>query len=380
MTYFGINPERVIPGVMWVHVLLFVPFIAGLVMLKRSRGRSYDLFDDAPHWMRWVVGIFFAYAAINFVSFFVLSEGGARPRIDAGRYVLSLHGDLIRELSEDEFHLYGAYVVRVFSGHWMLLASFALLMMTSAKRASDDLRERQTPAIEARRHRLPSPWAAHFGEGRSSGEDCDQEAVEIEWLPEGKTPELESRGLRPGKTQTQAVARGGSRRNLPAEPASSKTGYLGLGLFTLCVVLILTRHPGLNVLALGILVVFAVLSIRRRRGFPQESFESMTGCFAVFPSFFVAGLMGKTIAELTYVLVIVGLSEALGGSVEVLIAEDRPAQLSNGDPLRGRYWGAASVFILFPTVVVGLLGLTHLAEYVGRYLEIGRKRKALRTP
>ena len=62
---------------------------------------------------------FFAYALINFALFFFLSKGGV-PDVRDGKYVLHNHGQVIRELSEDEYELQKAYVVRGFSGHWMV--------------------------------------------------------------------------------------------------------------------------------------------------------------------------------------------------------------------------------------------------------------------
>jgi hypothetical protein len=76
-------------------------------------------FAPMPIWARYVVKAFFAYALINFALFFFLSKGGV-PEVREGKYVLHNHGDVIRELSEDEYELQKAYVVRGFSGHWMV--------------------------------------------------------------------------------------------------------------------------------------------------------------------------------------------------------------------------------------------------------------------
>jgi hypothetical protein len=72
-----------------------------------------------PRWARYTVKAFFAYAVINFALFFVLSKGGAAEERD-GRYVLHNHGEIIRELSPEEYEQQRAYVLRGFSGHWMV--------------------------------------------------------------------------------------------------------------------------------------------------------------------------------------------------------------------------------------------------------------------
>ena len=61
------------------------------------------------------------YAIANFFAFMVLNPEGA-PVDDNGRYYLSNHGTLVRELTEDEYHQHQAYEVRGLSGHWMVFS------------------------------------------------------------------------------------------------------------------------------------------------------------------------------------------------------------------------------------------------------------------
>jgi hypothetical protein len=76
-------------------------------------------FAPMPRWARYTAKVFFAYAIINFALFFFLSRGGT-PDVRDGKYVLHNHGTVIRELSEDEYELQNAYILRGFSGHWMI--------------------------------------------------------------------------------------------------------------------------------------------------------------------------------------------------------------------------------------------------------------------
>jgi hypothetical protein len=48
-------------------------------------------------------------------------EGGS-PSVENGNYYLHNHGQKIRDLSKEEYQRFSAYVVRGFSGHWMLFS------------------------------------------------------------------------------------------------------------------------------------------------------------------------------------------------------------------------------------------------------------------
>jgi hypothetical protein len=87
----------------------------------------------APQWLKILTGIFGAYAFLNFVLFIILTEGGG-PHQEKDKFVLQSHGRVIRELTEKEFHQQQAYVVRGFSGHWMLFSSAALMLLVSTAR------------------------------------------------------------------------------------------------------------------------------------------------------------------------------------------------------------------------------------------------------
>ena len=48
--------------------------------------------------------------------------------------------------------------------------------------------------------------------------------------------------------------------------------------------------------------------------------------------------------------------------------------LSNGDAVHGRVWGAFLILVMFPLIAVGTVGLTHLTESLGRFIEDRRKK------
>ena len=120
-TFFGIDPTKHVPWVWGLHLGIFVLFIPMLFVQGLTPRKDFwnKIFADMPRWARYTIKAFFAYALINFALFFFLSKGGT-PEVRDGKYVLHNHGQVIRELSEDEYELQKAYVVRGFSGHWMV--------------------------------------------------------------------------------------------------------------------------------------------------------------------------------------------------------------------------------------------------------------------
>jgi hypothetical protein len=131
-TFLGIDPMAKWPGVMFIHLAIFPPFIAALYYSSRTGGKEPGnqdrVFQSAPLWLQILTGVFFAYAFVNFAAFMILTEGGG-PHERDGKYVLTSHGTVLRELSKAEYHQHQAYVVRGFSGHWMLFSCAALTML-----------------------------------------------------------------------------------------------------------------------------------------------------------------------------------------------------------------------------------------------------------
>ncbi len=336
-TFFGVNPMHAVPGVMWLHVLIFPPFVAAIVYANRAgeTGLKQDgVIQAAPMWLKAVVGVCGAYALTNFVLFLVLSEGG-KPYQEFGRYFLRIRGALIRELTLSEYHRHQAYIVRGFSGHWLLFSSAAVMMLAGAGRV---LREGGAPP--------------------ESPSDFDPDRPEVEWIPDDD------------RADSSAVKTPRKER-----PLTGKTATGSVALYLACVALIASRHPALNALCVVPLAVCATRALRRRRGLPHDSFESMIGCFAVIPSFFLSGLMARAAAQFVYVALFAGPIAALTDSVQMHFSEHEPAQLSTGEPVHERVWAAMFVFVMFPVVVAGTLGLTWLAENAGRYRNAARRGK-----
>jgi hypothetical protein len=136
-TFLGIDPMEKWPGVMFIHLAIFPPFFAAISYANRIGGPKQEREDrvtnSAPRWLRRVAGVFSAYAIVNFVIFLFLVKGGG-PHERDGKFFLMSHGSVLRELSEAEYHQQQAYIVRGFSGHWMLFSSAALMILVGAAR------------------------------------------------------------------------------------------------------------------------------------------------------------------------------------------------------------------------------------------------------
>lgn len=95
ITFWGISAADYVP---WVWVLHVGCFVAIIPLIRKDIWR--DVVAVVPPWAKILAVFFMAYAMINFVLSFALSEGGANPDIWDGKYVLQSHGNLVRELSE----------------------------------------------------------------------------------------------------------------------------------------------------------------------------------------------------------------------------------------------------------------------------------------
>jgi hypothetical protein len=332
-TFLGIDPMEEWPGVMFLHLAIFPPFIAAILYADRiggpKQGRQDRVASSAPRWLQIMTGVFFVYAFVNFAIFLVLVEGGG-PHERDGKYFLTSHGTVLRELSEAEYHQQRAYVVRGFSGHWMLFSGASLMILVGVVRLR---RSTRAPAVA---------FAA----------PTEQDAVAA------VTAELAE----------QAESEEGAYR--PPAPATLRAGVVSLVVYVACLGMICSGQPVLGLVAVPPVTIAMVLAMRRRRGFPHGSFESCLGCLAVFPNGIIASIMGKLAAEFIYLAIYAGLGPALSHEVAVTFPREGPAQLSNGDLLHTRVWAALMTFVMFPLFAVGTIGLAYLADQVGRLVEV----------
>jgi hypothetical protein len=139
-TFAGADPIDIFPLVWLLHVGIFLVFIPALFASQEAQaggqGSSACIFANAPKWMVGMAMLFFVYALVNFgVFMFLMREGQPTQRKD-GTFAVTDHGELVRRISEDEFHHLQGLEARGFSGHWLLFYSWALTILVSTIRRS----------------------------------------------------------------------------------------------------------------------------------------------------------------------------------------------------------------------------------------------------
>lgn len=136
-TFFAIPPASGFHSLMWIHLAIFPPFFAAIIYGRRLVGSDANaaqrLFKHAPAVLRLLTQVFGIYAVVNFGLFAFRVRSGS-PEIVNRKYVLYNHGRVIRELSRQEYEQQQAYILRGFSGHWMLFSIAALTLMAATRR------------------------------------------------------------------------------------------------------------------------------------------------------------------------------------------------------------------------------------------------------
>jgi hypothetical protein len=127
-TFLGVDLMEKSPLVWGLHFGIFPLAILMALTIRVEEKDFYGFFrkfstwkgfvGPMPPWAKYVVYFLLAYDFINFGLFFFLSGGGT-PELRDGKYVLHDHGRIIKELTEQQYHLQNAYILRLFSGAWM---------------------------------------------------------------------------------------------------------------------------------------------------------------------------------------------------------------------------------------------------------------------
>lgn len=85
------------------------------------------IFKQTPTWLTVIAVIGILYALINFALFMASQPGSTSIR--DGQYILHNHGQLIKILTEQEYHHYQANQLRGFSGHWLFFYGLAAAIL-----------------------------------------------------------------------------------------------------------------------------------------------------------------------------------------------------------------------------------------------------------
>jgi hypothetical protein len=116
---------------------VFIVFIPAILELKKNDGLKKNknpiiflkiVFRNTPNWLKVLTFIAFVYTMVNFWLHMNISEGGV-PSIIDGEYVLHNHGDIIKNLTEEEYNKYEANTVRGFTGHMIFFYFFSLSIL-----------------------------------------------------------------------------------------------------------------------------------------------------------------------------------------------------------------------------------------------------------
>ena len=133
-----------VPFVWVLHMGIFVVWLPVVLDLKKNEElKAYQqsgmmnrmnpvgffkiIFKQTPTWLTVIaIGGFF-YAFVNFMLFMASQHG--TPDIRDGQYILHNHGQLIKTLTEQEYHHYKANEVRGFSGNWLAFYGLAAAVL-----------------------------------------------------------------------------------------------------------------------------------------------------------------------------------------------------------------------------------------------------------
>jgi len=149
-----IDVTQKIPFVWILHIGIFIVWIPAILVLRKNeelknlkkigvltRMNPFDFFKPIlkkiPSWLIVITIAGFFYAIINFMLFIASRLGS--PDIQNGQYVLQNHGQLIKTLTEREYHHYKANELRGFSGHWIAFYGIATAALFPFKLQTENI-------------------------------------------------------------------------------------------------------------------------------------------------------------------------------------------------------------------------------------------------
>lgn len=141
LTFADIDVADRFPFIWILHLMIFVVWIPAIIKIRKMQthqpisnipgrnlfSRINALTPATPQWMKILAFAGFYYAIFNF-AWFIFHHNGS-PSMQNGTYVLQNHGQLIREITEKEFHHFKALEIRGFSGHWIAFYGIATAIL-----------------------------------------------------------------------------------------------------------------------------------------------------------------------------------------------------------------------------------------------------------
>ncbi|MFM9905525.1 MAG: hypothetical protein ACKVQJ_13260 [Pyrinomonadaceae bacterium] len=100
---------------------------------ERVEETNLPTLSGFPKWLIAAYLILGLYVGVNFIVFGIGAEGTPERRDNS--FVLTNHGQLVREISAQEYELASAHLLHGFSGHWIIFYFYiAAAAFTSAGR------------------------------------------------------------------------------------------------------------------------------------------------------------------------------------------------------------------------------------------------------
>jgi hypothetical protein len=132
-----------IPFIWVLHVGIFVVWIPTILLFIYEQKQSKEVDASTPptpptpldeskvKWLIRLIMVIAVYPGLNFMFFMTNSEGTVTNK--DGVYSLDNRGKHIRDITEEEYHLYEANTLRGFSGHWILFYTVATIALYKMK-------------------------------------------------------------------------------------------------------------------------------------------------------------------------------------------------------------------------------------------------------
>jgi hypothetical protein len=130
LTYRGYAISDTVPGTWLLHLGVFVVWLPAVLKLNRARRGAEGLTHLLEYIPAWLLPVVMVFGQLIFVSGLVamLDAPGVATYRD-GRYLLVNHGEVLRELSTEEFRRQHALQDRSFSAVWVIFYGMAAMVL-----------------------------------------------------------------------------------------------------------------------------------------------------------------------------------------------------------------------------------------------------------
>ncbi len=138
----GIDVADKSPFIWLLHVLIFMVWIPTIFSLKKEQEQNKEanaftlLTKNKPKWLIGLIIAIAVYTGFNFMFSMSNTEGTSKE--ENGIYSLHNRGKHIRNITEEEYHLHEANVLRGFSGHWILFYTVATIALYKGESKEED--------------------------------------------------------------------------------------------------------------------------------------------------------------------------------------------------------------------------------------------------